>query len=37
MKQVTLSGGTWPPTKEEMISKYVKEFTRFDKLIDSKN
>ena len=33
MKQVTLGGGTWPPPKEEMISKYLKVFTRF-KLID---
>jgi len=28
------SGGTWPPAKEEMISKYLKVFTRFVKLID---
>jgi hypothetical protein len=34
MKQVMLSGGTWPPAKEEMISKYLKVFTRFVKLID---
>ena len=37
MKQVALSGGTWPPTKEEMTTKYLKVFTRFVKLIDFKN
>ena len=34
MKQITLSGGTWPPAKDEMISKYLKVFIRFVKLID---
>jgi hypothetical protein len=37
MKQVALSGGTWPPTKEELTSKYLKAFTRFVKLIDFEN
>jgi len=34
MKQITLSGGTWPPAKDEMISKYLKVFIRCVKLID---
>jgi len=34
MKQITLSGGTWPQAKDEMISKYLKVFIRFVKLID---
>jgi len=34
MKQITLSGRTWPPAKDEMISKYLKVFIRFVKLID---
>jgi len=34
MKQITLSGGTWPQAKDEIISKYLKVFIRFVKLID---
>jgi hypothetical protein len=34
IKQITLSGGTWPPTKNELIAKYLKVFTIFVKLID---
>jgi hypothetical protein len=34
MKQIALSGGTWPPAKDELISKYLKVFIYFVKLID---
>jgi hypothetical protein len=34
MKQITLSGGTWPLAKNELVSKYLKVFISFVKLID---
>jgi hypothetical protein len=34
MKKITLSGGTWPPAKDELISRYLKVFISFVKLID---
>lgn len=34
MKQITISGGTWPPEKEELTTKYLKAFLNFIKLID---
>jgi hypothetical protein len=34
MKQIALSGGTWAPAKDELISKYLKVFISFVKLID---
>jgi ribonuclease HI len=34
MKQIMLSGGTWPTAKEELTSKYLKVFISFVKLID---
>jgi hypothetical protein len=36
MKQIMLSGGTWPLAKDELISKYLKVFISFVKLIDFK-
>jgi ribonuclease HI len=34
INQIILSGGIWPPTKNELISNYLKAFTKFVNLID---
>ena len=34
IKQVKVSGGSWPPAKDELITKYIKEFLSFVKSID---
>ena len=33
IKQITVSGGSRPPEKDELITKYLKAFLRFDKSI----
>jgi hypothetical protein len=37
MKQITLSGETWPPAKDELISKYLKGFISIVQIIDFQN
>jgi len=34
IKHITNRGGIWPPTKIELINKYLKVFTEFVKSID---
>ena len=34
IKQIMVSGGSWPPTKDELITKYLKAFLSFVKSID---
>ena len=29
IKQITVSGGSWPPKKEELITKYLKAFLTY--------
>jgi hypothetical protein len=34
IKQIMLNGGPWPPPKDELITRHLKEFLSFVKLID---
>ena len=34
IKQIMVSGGSWPPAKDELITKYLKAFLSFVKSID---
>jgi hypothetical protein len=34
IKQIMVSGGSWPPEKDELITKYIKAFLSFVKSID---
>ena len=34
IKQISISGGPWPPAKDELIMKYLQAFLKFVKLID---
>jgi hypothetical protein len=34
IKKVVLSGGSWPPTNDELVTKYLYAFTEFIKSID---
>ena len=34
IKQIMVNGGPWPPPKDELITKHLKAFLSFIKLID---
>jgi hypothetical protein len=34
IKQIMVSGGTWPPANDELITKYLNAFSKFVKSID---
>ena len=34
IKQIMVNGGPWPPPKDELITKHLKAFLSFVKLID---
>jgi len=34
IKQIMVSGGTWPPANDQLITKYLNAFSKFVKSID---
>jgi hypothetical protein len=34
IKEIMVSGGTWPPANDELITKYLDAFSKFVKSID---